>query len=154
MIIISDAREEDLPEIYDVELESFDNPYPFSLLRAYYYISGDLFIVAKSGNKVIGYILGIIQFGYRGHIVSIAVKKDKRGSGIGTKLISELENRFKLAYHCIHSYLEVYYKNMSAINFYIKNGYKAIRIQKDYYGREKHAIIMIKSLYDHQNGFE
>ncbi|MEM0373463.1 MAG: ribosomal-protein-alanine N-acetyltransferase RimI, partial [Sulfolobales archaeon] len=38
-VIISRATEEDLFQIYDIERESFENPYPFSLLRAYLYIS-------------------------------------------------------------------------------------------------------------------
>jgi ribosomal-protein-alanine N-acetyltransferase len=147
VVIITDVKENDLNEVYDVELESFDKPYPFSLLRAYYFISKGLFLVAKEGEEVIGYSLGIVQFGYRGHVVSIAVRKDKRNNGVGSLLLSELENRFKRM-NCLHSYLEVYFKNYPAINFYNKMGYKVIKIVKNYYGKEKHAFVMMKYLYD------
>ena len=153
MVIITDVSEEDLRQVYDVEVESFDNPYPYSLLKAYYHLSGDLFIVAKDEEgRVLGYSLGIIQYGYRGHVVSIAVKRSERRKGIGTLLLTELESRFK-AKGCSHSYLEVNYKNEEGIRFYVKLGYKVVKLQVNYYGRGKHAFIMVKDL-SNRIGFE
>ncbi|BAB67176.1 ribosomal protein S18-alanine N-acetyltransferase [Sulfurisphaera tokodaii] len=144
MIIITNVDENDLPKVYEVEVESFEDPYPYSLLKAYYYLSRELFLVAKQGDDIVGYSLGIIQFGYRGHVVSIAVKKDYREKGIGSLLLKELEKRFK-EYKCTHSYLEVNFKNKTAIEFYHKLGYIIVKLQKNYYGRGKHAFIMVKS---------
>ncbi|MEM0174205.1 MAG: GNAT family N-acetyltransferase, partial [Sulfolobaceae archaeon] len=125
-VIISRATEEDLFQIYDIERESFENPYPFSLLRAYLYISGNLYLVAKEQDLVLGYIIGVIQFNIRGHIVSIAVRREWRNKGIGSMLVSELERRFK-DFNCRYSYLEVAINNTPAINFYRKMGYIIVK---------------------------
>ena len=144
MIIITNVSEEDLQKVYEIELESFDEPYSFPLLKAYYYLAKELFIVAKEENEILGYALGIVQYGYRGHVVSIAVRKGYREKGIGSLLLKNLENRFKTL-NCTHSYLEVNYKNVPAIKFYSKQGYVVTKLQKNYYGRGKHAFIMVKS---------
>lgn len=145
MVIITDASEEDLQQIYQIEIESFDNPYPYTLLKAYLYIANGLYLVAKEGKKVLGYIIGVIQFKSRGHIVSIAVKKEYRNKGIGNMLIKELERRFLLN-NCFYSYLEVMITNAGAISFYYRNKYFIIFVKKNYYGRGKHAFIMVKDL--------
>lgn len=145
MVIITDATEEDLGQIYEIEVESFDNPYPYSLLKAYLYLANGLYLVAKEGNKVLGYVIGIIQFKFRGHIVSIAVKKEFRSKGIGNMLIREIEKRFLLN-KCFYSYLEVMVSNVSAISFYYNNNYFIMFVKKNYYGRGKHAFIMVKEL--------
>jgi len=152
VIIITNVSEEDLQKVYEIELESFEEPYPYSLLKAYYYLAKELFMVARDGNEILGYALGIVQYGYRGHVVSIAVKKDYREKGIGSMLLQNLENRFK-ALNCTHSYLEVNYKNIPAIKFYNKQGYVVVKFQKNYYGRGKHAFIMAKSFLNGK-GFE
>ncbi|BFH72482.1 ribosomal protein S18-alanine N-acetyltransferase [Sulfurisphaera javensis] len=152
MVIITNVTEADLPKVYEVEVESFEDPYPYSLLKAYYYLSRELFLVAKEGERVLGYSLGIIQFGYRGHVVSIAVKTEFRERGIGKLLLMELERKFR-EYKCTYSYLEVNYKNIAAIQFYNKLGYKVVKLQKNYYGKGKHAFIMVKSFIG-DKGFE
>ncbi|AWR97125.1 GNAT family N-acetyltransferase [Acidianus sulfidivorans JP7] len=154
MVIITDASEEDLPQIYNIEVESFDNPYPYSLLKAYLYIASGLYLVAKDdNNNILGYIIGIIQYKVRGHIVSIAVKKEYRNKGVGNMLIKEIEKRF-LAYNCSYSYLEVMITNYSAIFFYRYNNYYIIFTRKNYYGRGKHAYIMIKRLLSNGESLE
>lgn len=149
MVIITDATEKDLEQIYEIELESFDNPYPYSLLKAYLYIASGLYLVAREGDKVLGYIIGVIQFKNRGHIVSIAVKKEYRNRGIGNMLIRELERRFLLA-HCVYSYLEVMTSNISAITFYYSNKYFIVFVKKNYYGKGKHAFVMVKDLLNRE----
>ncbi|WP_338599597.1 ribosomal protein S18-alanine N-acetyltransferase [Sulfolobus tengchongensis] len=146
MVIIADATEADLNQIYEIESKSFDNPYPYSLLRAYLFLASKLYLVAKNGDKVVGYVIGIIQYGYRGHIVSIAVKPEYRNQGIGSELLNEIEQRFKQN-GARYSYLEVSISNLSAISFYYTNGYIISYLRKNYYGRGKHAFVMIKNLY-------
>ncbi|BDC00249.1 ribosomal protein S18-alanine N-acetyltransferase [Saccharolobus caldissimus] len=146
MILITDASEEDLDQIYKIERSSFDNPYPYSLLKAYLILANKLYLIAKDNQTVVGYIIGIIQYGYRGHIVSIAVDKSYRKKGIGSKLLSSLEERFK-SFGVKYSYLEVDVRNKSAISFYYRNGYIIAYLRKNYYGMGKHAFIMLKNLY-------
>nr|WP_155864393.1 N-acetyltransferase [Acidianus infernus] len=135
-----------MQQIYEIEVESFDNPYPYSLLKAYLYIADGLYLVVKEDGKILGYVIGIIQFKIRGHIVSIAVRKSYRNKGIGKLLINEIERRFKLG-HCKYSYLEVMTTNKDAFYFYVHNGYFPLFVRKNYYGRGKHAFVMVKDLY-------
>lgn len=144
MVIISDASEEDLEQIYEIEVESFDKPYPISLLKAYLYLS-NIYIVAKEDSKILGYAIGIIQFKKRGHVVSIATRKESRKKGIGTLLLSTLEKTF-INNNCTYSYLEVMITNREAIRFYRDMNYLVIYTKKNYYGRGRHAYIMMKSL--------
>ncbi len=144
MVIISDASEEDLEQIYEIEVESFDKPYPMSLLKVYLYLS-NVYIVARENSKILGYAIGIIQFKRRGHVVSIATRKEYRKKGIGTSLLSTLERMF-INNNCTYSYLEVMVTNSEAIEFYRNMGYLIIYTKKNYYGKGKHAYIMMKSL--------
>jgi len=144
VVIISDASEEDLEQIYEIEVESFDKPYPISLLKAYLYLS-NIYIVAKEDSKILGYAIGIIQFKKRGHVVSIATRKESRKKGIGTLLLSTLEKTF-INNNCTYSYLEVMITNREAIRFYRDMNYLVIYTKKNYYGRGRHAYIMMKSL--------
>ncbi len=154
MVIIINASEEDLDQIYKIELESFDNPYPYSLLKAYLYLSPNLYIIARDDdNSILGYAIGIVQNRYRGHVVSIAVRKDSRKKGTGTQLLLELENRFRKE-GCVYSYLEVHYKNEPAISLYRKLGYYIVALKRNYYRRGEHAFIMVKPLNSYRPVFE
>ncbi|MCI2414285.1 MAG: ribosomal protein S18-alanine N-acetyltransferase [Candidatus Aramenus sp.] len=146
MVIISDATEEDLGEIYRIELESFDNPYPLSLLKAYLYLAS-VYVVAKEDGQVVGYAIGIIQHRVRGHVVSIATAQGYRKKGVGSALLRSLEEAFKQR-GCTYSYLEVKVDNEDAVRFYSKNGYFVTFTRKNYYGRGKHAFVMVKPFID------
>lgn len=63
MILISNASEDDLDEIYRIEVNSFEKPYPYSLLRAYLVLADGLYLTAKYDGKIVGYVIGIIQNG-------------------------------------------------------------------------------------------
>ncbi|BCS91858.1 ribosomal protein S18-alanine N-acetyltransferase [Metallosphaera javensis (ex Sakai et al. 2022)] len=151
-IIISDAWEEDLEQIEKIERESFDNPYPFSLLKAYLQLAEGLFLVARDGDRVVGYCIGIVQLKVRGHIISIASSSEVRRTGIGSLLLQELERRFhKLG--CTYSYLEVNVNNEEAIRFYYNRSYRVVRTRRNYYGRNKHGFVMVKN-FKGESGFE
>lgn len=145
LVVISDATEGDLQQIYEIEIESFDQPYSLRLLKAYLILSGNLYIVAKEGDVVQGYAIGITQNKIRGHVISIATRAKARGKGIGSAILRELERRF-VACGATYSYLEVETKNANALLFYSHLGYLISYTRKNYYGRNRHAFIMLKSL--------
>ncbi|QKQ99740.1 ribosomal protein S18-alanine N-acetyltransferase [Metallosphaera tengchongensis] len=142
-IIISDATAQDLQQIYEIEEESFENPYPLSLLRAYLFLADGLYLVAREDQHILGYTIGMRQFQTRGHVVSIATRGTQRRRGVGSSLLKILESRFEKI-GCKYVYLEVNVKNRDAINFYLKHGYSIVRTRKNYYGRDKHAFVMLK----------
>ncbi len=69
------------------------------------------------------------------YIAGIFVDKDFRFMGIGSKLIDYIKNiKNELT-------LNVYVKNKSAINFYLKKGFKIIAEETDYTTGEKEYIM-------------
>ena len=152
MIIIGDATPQDLDGIVEVENESFDRPYPRGLLKFYLALSGNLFIVARDGKRVIGYAVGIIQRGIVGHIISIAVLREFRGKGIGSSLLAELEKRLRES-GALYFVLETSVL-WEAKEFYFRRGYYVVRFLRSYYGSKEHGLLMMKSAKSYTHGFE
>jgi ribosomal protein S18 acetylase RimI-like enzyme len=80
----------------------------------------DLFLVACSGDRVIGTVMGGFD-GRRGAVYHLAVAEDFRKSGVGTTLMDEVEKHLK-AKGCIRYYLMVTKDNPGAQAFYEKRG--------------------------------
>lgn len=67
----------------------------------------------------------------------IIVPEEYRKKGIGSKLLSEIEEQ-----KINNITLEVRESNITAINFYKKNGYKIEAVRKNYYGNEDGYLMM------------
>ncbi|MGC9105349.1 MAG: GNAT family N-acetyltransferase [Thermoprotei archaeon] len=152
MIIITDARPEDLDGIYEVEVNSFERPYPKGLLKFYLVMTPETFVVAKDDGKVVGYAVGVLQWGSVGHVVSIAVLKEYRRKGIGRALLEELESRL-IRLGAKYFILETSV-NWEAKKFYFASGYLAVRFLKSYYSKNEHALLMMKPAKNYTDGFE
>lgn len=91
------------------------------------------------------FIKGILVYQYlydRLEIDYIIVNSNYRKMGIATKLLDRLENTYK---NIDNITLEVRESNKSAINFYLKNGFREITKRKNYY-KDEDGILMIKNL--------
>ena len=91
------------------------------------------------------YIKGILVYEFfydRIEIDYIIVDYDYRNKGIASNLLNYIENKHKNAENIT---LEVRESNLSAINFYLKNGFTEITKRKNYYNNEN-GILMIKNL--------
>ncbi|MEM4234256.1 MAG: ribosomal protein S18-alanine N-acetyltransferase [Candidatus Methanomethylicaceae archaeon] len=141
---VRDATLNDLNEIYAIEKESFSDPYPKPLLKAFFYHPG-AYIVAVVRGKVVGYAIGIIRFRSLGHIISIAVEKDFRGKGIGKKLLHELIKRLS-GMGAKKIRIEVRESNEIAINLYKKTGFTTKEKIFRYYPDGEAALVMFIDL--------
>jgi len=81
----------------------------------------DLFLVAEENGRVIGTIIGGYD-GRRGLIYHLAVHKDFRQKGLGSRLLAEVEARLR-AKGCLKCYLMVTPDNPEAEHFYQKRGW-------------------------------
>lgn len=73
--------------------------------------------------------------------MNIAVRKDKRQEGIGTKLLKAIfEIAKQLKAQSIT--LEVNEKNLPAIKLYQKFGFQQVGLRKKYYHNKDNAVIM------------
>jgi len=81
-----------------------------------------LFLVYKEKGRVIGTALGAWD-GLRGWLYRLAVKKEHRGRGIGTRLLAEVEKRLRAA-GVRQVNLMVWAGNGRARDFYLQRGYE------------------------------
>lgn len=82
----------------------------------------ELFLVAEDGSGIVGVVMGAYD-GRRGWIFRLAVASDRRGAGIGRRLIDELERRF-LAMGVTKVNLLVHGPNESGRAFWTAIGYE------------------------------
>lgn len=144
-VAIRKFQVKDLKRVYEIEKESFKDPYnPFFLLQLYELFS-DTFLVAEVGGRVVGYIIAR-RVGTRGHIIAIAVDPKYRGRGIGTILMQViLEKLKKRGVEIV--WLEVRISNKRAISFYRKLGFEYTDFYPRYYADGEDAIILTLRLY-------
>lgn len=94
---------------------------------------GQIYVAVDDG-KVVGMIAGFVQsysdrdnLDYvcpkKGIVAELIVGKTARSVGIGTMLLSEMENYFK-SINCKYSQIDVFAYNKHAKKFYYKNGYE------------------------------
>lgn len=141
MLTIREMNKDDIDQVFSIECESFSDPWSKVSLQNEIDNPNATYLVIIENNSIIAYA-GLWKIFDEGHITNIAVKKEKRGKGIGTilteKLISNGKNKsiFKFT-------LEVRENNINAIKMYKKIGFKEVGIRKDFYDKPKeNAIIM------------
>lgn len=137
---IREARLEDLDSIYQIELESFPDPYPRGLLKAFFFLPGSI-LVALSRREIIGYAIGILREEELGHIISIAVAKNERRRGVGRALLGRLMERLSGA-GVRRIVLEVRKSNFEAKSLYQKFGFETKKEIKGYYKDGEAAEVM------------
>jgi ribosomal protein S18 acetylase RimI-like enzyme len=84
-------------------------------------VQPELFLVALSGKRVIGTVMGGYD-GHRGWIYALAVAPTERRKGIATSLMAEIERRLQQA-GCRKVNLQVRATNTTVIAFYEGIGY-------------------------------
>jgi ribosomal protein S18 acetylase RimI-like enzyme len=82
----------------------------------------DLFLVAESDGQMIGTVIGGFD-GRRGLVYHLAVAAAYRGQGVGSRLMDELETRFR-SRGCLKCYLLVATDNGEAMSFYERRGWE------------------------------
>jgi [ribosomal protein S18]-alanine N-acetyltransferase len=143
-MIIREFKRPDLKRVLEIELASFDDPYPANVLVDIYNL-GAGFLVAQQDNMVVGYIIFWIRFEDEGHIISIAVDKKYHRKKIGTRLVKTALEIFE-KYNVKNIRLEVRKGNQKARKFYQKLGFTEKTPLIDYYEDGEDAVVMAKFL--------
>ena len=143
MIEIRQFSEKDAEEVFSILKENFENPWSLNIIKEKNPFS--IKIVAKIGEQIAGFLSGEIIID-EGNILMIAVKKDFQRKKIGEKLLKEF---LKVAREkdVKKVFLEVSEKNIPALNFYRKHGFKIAYVRKKYYKNGENAIVMEKEIF-------
>jgi ribosomal-protein-alanine N-acetyltransferase len=143
-MIIREFKRPDIKRVLEIEMESFKDPYPASILIDIYNL-GAGFLVAQQDNIVVGYIIFWIRYEDEGHIISIAVDKNYRRKGIGAELVNYAIDIFKKC-NVREIKLEVRIGNGEAREFYTKMDFKEKKIFEKYYEDGEDAVIMKRAM--------
>jgi len=149
-ISIQPASNEDLDEIYRLELECFgEDAYPRFLLKYLLDNRDSIFLKASIDNLLVGFIAGLCS-GDSCTLYTIDVKKEFRRRGVGSMLLEAFEKR-ALEKNVKKIILQVEVSNTPAINLYLKKGYKITRRIRNYYGLGRDAYEACKTIWVGEN---
>ncbi|HUY00743.1 MAG TPA: ribosomal protein S18-alanine N-acetyltransferase [Candidatus Deferrimicrobium sp.] len=139
---IRPATKEDLNQIRQIEVLSFKDPYPFTLLHQLVQDRNSIALVIELDSNIIGFAFGIIRSGQKGHIVSVAVHPNNRNCRYGGQLVNKLIQILKERGISIIE-LEVRISNKNAQKMYEKFNFKIKTIRPHYYNDGEDAYLMI-----------
>lgn len=137
-VIISRAEKKHIDAIHAIEMASFSVPWSRNSIETAVLDPDSIYMIAQKDDEIVGY-MGMKKIIDEGHIMNIAINKESRGEGIGTKLIQAMEEISGIA----SMTLEVRVSNLPAIGLYKKMGFTEEGRRKNYYPDTKEdALIM------------
>lgn len=141
-IDINVMTSEDIISIEPNFSDNFDKFWSIDVLKHDFDDDNSQYVVAKMNNEIVGFA-GIKIIIDEADIMNIAVKMDKRKSGIGSMLLEKLLEIAKVS-NCTSITLEVNENNLPAIYLYEKYHFERIGLRKKYYNNTDNAILMKK----------
>lgn len=136
----------DIPAVQAIERHSFIDPWSRETLFEALELFPATNFIAESEGRVSGFIIcGVENTGDEiyGHICSLAVAPDLRGSGVGKALVQRAEYQVMLM-GATAMQLEVRISNQNAQKFYQKLGYEPVFQFAGYYANTEDAIVMMR----------
>jgi len=147
MIELCNCCFEDFEQLWALDQRCFSRDIAYSRQELDYYLrhKSAICLVAWEGKQLRGFILGHPEARGFGHIITLDVDASARRSGLGSRLMSALEQRF-VASGCNSSFLEVAVNNRPALAFYKKHGYTVLKTLRRYYPGKLDGLLMGKSI--------
>lgn len=140
MINVVKLTAEHIPQIYDIEKESFSDPWSMDGFLSELTIPERILLAAVESNTVCGYVIGSSD-GFTAWIDNIAVSEKYRRHGIGNMLLSAFCEKCA---DCESITLEVRESNIPAQKLYEKFGFSAIGVRKNFYTEPReNAVVML-----------
>ncbi len=101
--------------------------------------------VTGDGGTMIGFIVGIVEPEFTGHITTIGVAPEHRRRGVANRMLSKVEDGFRRR-HVRVMRLEVRSVNNGAQELYRRHGYVVTQRLPRYYSNGGDGLLMVKSL--------
>ncbi len=136
---------EDLEEIKAILETDFDDFWNYNILKNEIKNENAIYVVAKkrSNNEIVGFA-GITAILDVAELNNIVVKKSYRRNGISKLLLNSLIEEAKKN-NCKQINLEVFEKNITAINLYKKFDFIQVGMRNNYYN-SGNALLFTKTL--------
>jgi [ribosomal protein S18]-alanine N-acetyltransferase len=140
--LLRQFRPDDLSAVVEINRVCLPENYSAYFFMEVFKSCPEAFIVAERENKVVGYIMCRLEFGFsdvrrfrmvrKGHIVSVAVMPGYRRQGIGREMVESAAKALELhgAEEC---FLEVRTANDEAVKLYKDMGFDTVRTVAHYY---------------------
>lgn len=139
--VISDVREELLPQIAEIERECFSLPWTENMLRSQLDRERCVFLAALEDGTVLGYV-GLTFVLDEGYISNVAVAPAQRRQGVAGALIAELIRRGR-ALRLAFLTLEVREGNLPAAALYAKHGFRVVGRRRGYYETPREDALLM-----------
>ncbi len=101
--------------------------------------------IISPSDQMLAFVVGMIEPDGTGHVVALAVAPEHRRSGLGRRLMAEVEQGF-LRRGITTVRLEVRTSNVGAQKLYLNLGYKIVRRMSRYYTSGDDGFLMVKNL--------
>ena len=142
-ITVSKMTKSDVPFVAALDKECFSSPWSEKSLLESLENAGSVFLCAKTGGKIVGYIGASVVLD-EAYVSDLAVSRTARRRGVGSALLLECENLCR-GIDCSFLSLEVRKSNEAAIALYLKAGFAAVGERKNFYSSPReNAVIMTK----------
>ena len=149
-IILKEALKEESMLIRECNKKCLPVYYPLYIYRNYINSNKSIILIAKTEERVIGYIIGELsdEKPERFHIISFGVCQEYRKNKLGTILMNKIIKLAKLRYNKITKIsLYVMKSNSIAIKFYKTIGFYEKLLLKNYYSSfNQDGYLYIKNL--------
>jgi ribosomal-protein-alanine N-acetyltransferase len=144
---LRDYRRSDFESMWRLDQECFPPgvAYSRSELRSFLARKTAETIVIESDGRLVAFVLGWRRSRVEGHVITLDVTSSARRHGLGRRLMTELERRFR-ARGVRQIRLETATSNAVAIDLYEHLGYRKVRQLRSYYGPGLHAWRLQKTL--------
>ena len=153
--VIRHCEASDLQAVIEINITALPEHYSDYFFESILRELPEAFIVAELNDKIVGYIMCKIEFGFsnfrklgfvkKGHVVSVAVLEEHRGKSLGKALMFEGINGVMYR-KADEIYLEVRVSNTSAINMYQKLRFEIKSRLRSYYRDGEDAYLMALEL--------
>ena len=141
-------RDEDFAGTLQLETDGGHEPYRSAVfIRQMHVIGPDTFLVALLENELVGYTIGaLVQGNMReAWILRMGVREDQRRNGVGSILLAELTETFRLlGVRTVR--LTVSPWNVPALMLYQKAAFTQESYHEGYFGKDEDRIVMLKEI--------
>lgn len=147
-VVIRQAEQADLLDVYRIERSTFPQPWPFSAFESFVGERGFLVATLRDAPSVVGYVVSDTTPNYGrdiGHVKDLAIHPDARRRGLGRDLLHRALGALAAAGAALVK-LEVRASNDAALSLYRSEGFEPLRRIPRYYEDGEDAYVMVLDL--------